>query len=313
VNNKPCLALLYLCLAVASGLGLGTSVPAAGQDLPAAPAVEQQRQIDPGARRIDQIEQRFLTGDEDLMLLEEVDLFDASATTDVRFTTNAARGDDGDSDVFLTQDLRFGVSTLIDLTYNAYAEVGVSTTRYADFDELNSELAYLAAGASRAWRDDWLVSGDLLATFVQDEEWGGKIVNTLETRASVLRPTTLAQGWLLLPRGTVALALADPNDYSYADLTAGLTGVYAFDRALEFRGDVTLAYRYYFDYFQDLAAVDDDRQDLTLRVTAGLNWRLNDNVVLRASTGLNLQESTIDFLDYEEWNLGGGVRFEIAF
>ncbi|MEM6459960.1 MAG: hypothetical protein AAF710_11290, partial [Planctomycetota bacterium] len=162
-------------------------------------AFEQRGTSDPTADPRRALEERFLTGDTDLLLLQERRFFEARSRTDLTFTSNARLSDDNRvEDLYVRQEAALRASTRIDRTWDVYVEAGAVFTRFFDENDLNTNVPFARLGASRL-AFDGVVGGSVTGNLIYDDEFDRQLIDQLVLTGFYLRPVPLPDNWLAVP------------------------------------------------------------------------------------------------------------------
>lgn len=255
----------------------------------------------------------FVTGDGDLLLLDDRKHFNVRSVTDFVYTSNARLSDDNRvDDTYLREEVALRASTRLDQTWDVYAEGGAVFTRFSDETDLNSDTLFARIGASTPWSGG-TVGGSLTGNFIYEDGFGDQLIDQLVLTGFYLKPYRLGDDWTLSTRVVASQTWADPHDFTNARLTLGADLIRPVHRRVVWISGVDVYGSWYADYFSGSAAVNDDRHDYGLRARTELRWNLCDNAALRGVLGYNLQDSSIGFLDYGERTAGLSLLLTMDF
>ena len=279
-------------------------------------AFELRGPIDPAIDPRKALEERFLTGDGDLLLLKERDLFEVRSVTDLVFTNNARlTNTDRVDDVYVREEVALRVNTQIDRTWDVYAESGLIFTRFFDETDLNTNVPFVRIGASTPLDEGPLaggvLGGSLTGNFIFDDEFEDRLINQFVVTGFYIKPYQLEDNWTLVPRFVWSYTLADPDDFSNFTLTGGADLIKPLRDDLAWVSGVDIYGSWYEDYFQDVFT--EDRRDFGVRSRTELRWTINEHAVLRGIVAYNTQNSTIDFLDFDEFSVALSLRLTAEF
>jgi hypothetical protein len=257
------------------------------------------------------IEERYLTGDGDLLLLQEREFFQLRSISDLVYTSNAFLSDDNrTSDTYFREEVALRVSTQVDRTWDLYAEGGVVFTRFFDETDLNTNVPFARVGASTPVGGG-VLGGSLTGNFIHDDEFDDNLINQFVVTGFYVKPYELSPDWLLVPRVVWSYTLADPDNFTFFNLSVGTDLIHPLSKNVAWITGVDLYGNFYKDYFSE--ALDDDRRDYGVRARTELRWTLCPNATLRGIVGLNHQDSTISFLDYDEFNAAASLLLTVEF
>ncbi|MEM9884016.1 MAG: hypothetical protein AAF800_13975, partial [Planctomycetota bacterium] len=144
-----------------------------------------------------------------------------------------------------------------------------------------------------------------------DDEFDRQLIDQLVLTGFYLRPVPLPDNWLAVPRVVVNHTWADPDNFTFLNLTVGADLVKPLAEDVAWVSRVDLYGSWYKDYFTE--ALGEDREDFGVRVGTELRWDVTDNAVLRGVLGFNTQDSSVDFLDYNEFTATAGLLLTVNF
>jgi|GEM_PF-6511210 len=255
----------------------------------------------------------FVTGDGDLLLLDDRKHFTFRSTTDLVYTSNARLSDDNRvDDTYLREEVALRAATRLDQTWDVFAETGAIFTRFSDETDLNSDTLFVRIGASTPWEGGTL-GGSITGNFIHEDGFGDDLIDQLVLTGFYLKPYRLGDDWTLNTRVVASQTWADPHDFTNFRLTLGADLIRPVYRKVLWISGVDVYGSWYADYFTDSAAITEDRHDLGLRARTELRWNICENAALRGILGYNLQDSTIDFLDFGERTAGLSLLFTLDF
>ncbi len=274
-------------------------------------AFEQRGPGDPAADPTRALEEQFLTGDGDLLLLKERDFFELRSVSDFVFTSNARLSDDDRvEDVYFREEVALRASTQIDRKWDVYAEGGVILTRFFDENDLNTNVAFARVGASTPL-DGGVIGGSLTGNFIYDDEFDDRLINQFVITGFYVKPYALENDWLLVPRIVTSYTVADPDNFSFLNLTLGADLVKPLSADVAWITGVDLYGNWYKDYFEE--TLGESRDDYGLRARTELRWSICEGATLRGILGYNVQDSSIDFLDYNEFTAAASLLLTVDF
>lgn len=259
------------------------------------------------------MEDRFVTGKGDLLLLEEPDLWTVRSDSTLNVTDNAFLSDDRkEDDVYFTELAWVRFNTVIAQKYLVFADAGVTVTRYNDNSELDNDTIFVRGGVRRSIADMFLVQGILSGDFVRDRGFDETVFNRGKGAVSVRAPLAMTDRFMVVPQLAGRAAFADPSDFSFYDLSAGVNAVFALTPKLRLRSGVEGRRRWYPDYFE--SQTGEERRDwLVAANIIGVEWEAHQNVTLKADYNLRYQDSTVGFLDFTEHSGAFTLTLEAKF
>lgn len=257
------------------------------------------------------LEEQFLTGDGDLLLLKERDFFEIRSVSDFVFTTNARLSDDDRvEDVYFRQEVALRASTQIDRKWDVYAEAGLIATRFFDENDLSTNVPFVRVGASTPL-DGGVIGGSLTGNFIYDDEFEDRLINQFVITGFYIKPYVLEDNWLFVPRLVTSYTVADPDNFTFFNVTVGADLVKPLSDDVAWITGVDLYGNWYKDYFEE--TLGESRNDYGLRARTELRWSLAQGATLRGVLGYNFQDSTIEFLDYSEFTVAGSLLLTVDF
>ncbi len=255
----------------------------------------------------------FVTGDGDLLLLDDREHFTLRSVTDFVYTSNARLSDDNRvSDTYLREEVALRAATRLDQTWDVFAESGAIFTRFSDETDLNSDTLFARIGASTPWKGGTL-GGSLAGNFIHEDGFGDDLIDQLVLTGYYLKSYRLEDNWTLGTRVIASQTWTDPHDFTNLRLTLGADLIRPVHRKVVWISGVDVYASWYADYFPNSPAVTEDRNDLGLRARTELRWNICENASLRGILGYNFQDSTIDFLDYGERTAGLSLLLTLDF
>lgn len=289
------------------------AIPAAAQD-----ATIDERIGETLPRPIEAItsEEAILTGREDIVLLARPKLFTVFLDSSVTYTTNAARSDSGlGGDVVFAIAGGARVETVIDGTWQVYAQIDVFRSDYADLDAL--DFAGFGAQIGVARRVGPLFGTDLVVgalyqpQFVFDGDFDDHLVSLHRLSAYVSAPLALGDGLAVAPTVIVSGFIANPSDFARvtAEFAVPVFWRPAPDWRLEARPRVY--FTEYFDFFE--ATTGETRRDVGADLTLAATWQPNDWAVLEFALALAANDSSVDSLDFTAFDVTPTATLELRF
>jgi len=274
-------------------------------------AFEQRGPSDPAADPTRALEEQFLTGDGDLLLLKERDFFELRSVSDFVFTTNARLSDDDRvEDVYFREEVALRASTQLDRKWDVYAEGGVIFTRFFDENDLSTNVAFTRLGVSTPLKGG-VIGGSLTGNFIYDDDFDDRLINQFVVTGFYVKPYALENDWLLIPRIVGSYTLADPDNFTFFNVTLGADLVKPLTADVAWITGVDLYVNFYKDYFEE--TLGESREDFGVRTRTELRWTICEGATLRGILGYNYQDSTIEFLDYNEFTAAASLLLTVDF
>lgn len=246
-----------------------------------------------------------------LLLLRERDFFTFAVNGGANYTSNAFLRDKGrDDDFMFNLDASLRAATVIAERFEIFAEVGGFGLRYADNDELNINGVRGRFGAATKL-DGFDVGFTYSPTIAWDDDFDDHLVTLHPLALSVSRQIAVDEEVVLIPAVSGGFTFADPSDFAAASATASVTAAWLPSHEVSVFLTPSVSYRHYTDYFESIT--DETRKDWNFGVLAGVNYIPFPNALLQVAMGGTLNDSSIDPLDYEVFNVGPSVRFSMRF
>lgn len=242
--------------------------------------------------------------DGDLLLLVEHDLFFASATSYIDFTTNADRTENGDSDTVFEANVIFGAQTLIADHYNVSAWGSLFVSRYQDADELDSDSLTFGLAGSRQL-GDYRVGGSYTLQEFKAREAGSNDVTDNGFTLFVDRFWMLSDRSGLTVGSAVQRFISDPEDFSATEIGAFASYRYRVSPRVVFDAGLALEYHTYDDYFEDFFG--ESREDFILDVTANLSYELWPSVFAGVNLFYSNSFSSLEVFDFDALDIRPGI------
>lgn len=260
------------------------------------------------------LEESFLTGNNDLVLLKRHELFYSNLQAGYTHTNNAFLSNNRkDSDDVFDAAATLGASTRIAQTYDVFAEVMAFTSQYMD----NSELSYNGYGARLGASRDFGVYNlgftyGLTSVYDSDKHiYSDRQVTLHDFALNANRTFRFSADTALIPQLVLSRSFADPADYDSWQARGALSLVHVFRDDLVGALGTEVYYRSYDDFFE--SATLEKREDKGLRFTAAMNWELTDNLTASANVAFTRNDSTLGSSDYNLFNVSPGIRFSARF
>ena len=246
-----------------------------------------------------------------LLLLRERDFFTFALNGGASYTSNAFLRDKGrDDDVMFNLDASLRAATVIAERFELFAEVAGFGLRYADNDELNLNGVRGRIGTSTKI-EGFDVGFTYAPTIAWDDDFDDHLVTLHPLALTVSRAFMLGREFALVPMLSGGYTFADPSEFAAANATASITAAWLPSHEVSVFLTPSVSYRHYNDYFESITGKT--RKDWNFGVLAGVNYIPFPNALLQVAMGGSFNDSSIEPLDYEVFNVGPSVRFSMRF
>ena len=255
-------------------------------------------------------EELILTGQHDIVLLQQRQLFELHAASNVSFTDNGFLSDQHRvADAVFNNSAGLRAATQIGETVDVYAGFDVASQRHAvssglDFDDFAGSFG--AGFPVNVLRLDF---GDTI-TDVHSSGFGRHLLTLNSLAASVSYPMSYA-GATIAPSLTVTRSLADPGAFTASEVRLGAGASYALSATVALFGQPSLFYRYYDNYFKNFTGVV--RVDHGFDLPAGLVWTPLSFLSLSVQLDLSYNSSTFAPNSYEAFSAAPSVQLSYRF
>lgn len=253
-----------------------------------------------------------LTGQEDIVLLKYREFFTLSANAGATYTTNAFSSDANKTDD-LVYDAGFNArfSTQIAQRYDVFASVGTGISRYEEHNALDYNSLNAQAGVETPigpYRAGLIYN---VSSAYGRDGFSDHLVTLHDLMLTGNRPYRVDADTLIIPQLVLGRTFADPHDYSVWSARFGGTVVHSLQPGLYLTAGPEVYYRAYDDFFE--AATGTSRNDLGVRVSAGINWHVTDGVDLSAQTSFTNNNSSVTNSDYQAFTVAPIARLSVRF
>lgn len=253
----------------------------------------------------------FLTGDGDLLLLNDAKHLTLRSHTSWGYTNNAFLSNDNRvSDTFSRQEVALQAATRVDDTWDVFLEGGVIFTEFVDEDQLSSDTLFARTGLStELWGGT--VGSTVTGNFIREEGFGDGLIDQLVLTGFYLKPFQLSDKWVLSTRLIASQTWADPHDFTNFRFTGGADLITPLLPSVLWITGVDVFGAWYSDFFPGAGL--GERADFGYRAATQLRWNVFDNTALSGVVAYNFLDSNINPLDHNELNLSLNLRVSFNF
>ena len=256
-------------------------------------------------------EERVLTGKDDLVLLRRRKFVTLSADLSPRYSSNAFLSDSrGDGDVAVNGAVGLRAETVIDQRYAVFATAGYAVARYNRFSQLDYDSLSGGIGA-RMPDGPWTYSLGYGIAVTKDSGFDDHIVTQNVFNGSVSYTIEIDRDTAVFPFVSLTRVFANPGDFDNVSLVPGVSAVHRIAPDLAVSADFQLVGRVYDDFFEETTGRT--RREVGLLSGAGWRWTPRPNIVVQGRLGVGYLASTINSVDYFEFNASPTLTARIRF
>jgi hypothetical protein len=303
-----------------AGLALATLVaaaaPAFAQSTPGTPGAlppnieERARPTEPVSPLSVPPEELILTGQNDIVLLEQRQLFELDASSGFNFTNNAFLSNQHRvGDIVFNNAASMRAATTIDQTYDVYASADVATSSHAinpvlDFDDLGGSVGTEFPFQRVRLGFSYTVTDVLSSGF-------NRHLLTLNDFASSISYPISYNGAAVAPKFTVTRSITDPGSYTSTEIRIGVGFTYPIRADIGVFGSPSVFYRDYDNYFENITGVP--RRDNGLDVPVGIVWTPVPWLAATMQVDVSYNNSSVPQNTYDAVSATPSVRLTYRF
>ncbi len=256
-------------------------------------------------------EERVLTGKDDLVLLRRRNFVTLSADFGPRYSSNAFLSDSrGEDDVAVDGAVGVKAETVIDGRYTVFATGGYAVARYNRFSQLDYDSLSGGIGG-RMPAGPWNFSLGYGIAMTRESGFDDHIVTQNILNGSASYAVEIDRDTAVFPFVSLTRIFANPGDFDNFSLVPGVSAVHGLAPDLTVSADFQLVGRLYDDFFEDTTGRT--RREVGLLSGAGLRWTPQPNIVVQGRLGVGYLASTINSVDYVEFNASPTLTARIRF
>jgi hypothetical protein len=304
-------ALAPAIAALLAGIALATPALAQVQPPGVQPNIEERvRPEQPESPLSITPEELTLTGQNDLVLLENRQLFELHASSGLDFTDNAFLSYKHQaSDTVFNNSAGARVATRIDELYDVYAGLDLATSSHAanpilDFSDFAGTVG--TGFPVRNFRLDFSYTG----TDVHASSFGHEFLTLHDLAGSVSYPMRY-RGAAIAPQFTLTRAYAEPTQFTSTEFRLGAGISYPIRGDLGLFGQPSIYYRSYDNYFRNVTGVN--RVDTGVDLPAGIVWAPRPYLSAVLQLDLAYNSSTFAPNSYTALSAMPSVRLKYGF
>ena len=216
----------------------------------------------------------------------------------------------GDGDVAVNGAVGMTAETVIDGRYTVFATAGYAVARYNRFSQLDYDSLSGGIGA-RMPAGRWTFSLGYGIAVTEDPGFDDHIVTQHVFNGSVSRSIEIDRDTAVFPFVSLTRIFANPGDFDNVSVVPGASAVRRLAPDLTVSADFALVGRIYDDFFEE--ATGRTRREIGMLSGAGLRWTPRPNIVVQGRLGVGYLASTINSVDYVEFNATPMVTARIRF